>query len=99
MAGVVQRFRLSSRGAKALLRSPGVRADLQRRADAVKAACEGEWQQATADSHTPEPVRVVADTYTGTGRAGATVIAIHPSSLRIERDRRILGGAIDAARN
>jgi hypothetical protein len=99
MARVIERFRINSRGARALLRSPGVRAELQRRADSVKAVAEPQFQAATADSHVPDPVRVIADTYTGSSRAGATVIAIHPSSLRIERDRRILGGAIDAARN
>ncbi|MFH0243594.1 hypothetical protein ACGRHY_14470 [Streptomyces sp. HK10] len=93
------RFRLRSRGARALLRSDGVRADLQRRADQVRAVADPQFQEATADSHVSEPVRVIADTYTGAQRAGATVIAIHPSSLRIERERRILGGAIDAARD
>jgi len=94
----IERFRLNSRGAKALLRSDGVRAEFQRRADAVKAVAEPQWQAATADTGTAEPVRVIADTYSGSGRAGATVIAIHPASLRIEQDQRILGGAIDAAR-
>lgn len=95
----IERFRLNSRGAKALLRSDGVRAELQRRADAVRSVAEPQWQAATADSHVPEPVRVIADSYTGSGRAGATVIAIHPASLAIEQDQRILGGAIDAARD
>lgn len=99
MARVIERFKLNSRGARALLRSDGVRADLQRRAEAVKAVAEPQWEAATADIHTEEPVRVIADSYTGSGRAGATVIAIHPASLRIEQDRRILGGAIDAARD
>ena len=91
------RFHMRSAGARAILRSDGVRDDLQRRADAVKAVAEPQWLEATADDHVDGPVRVIADTYVGSSRAGATVIAIHPYSLRIERERRILGGAIDAA--
>lgn len=94
----IERFRLNRGAARALLRSAEVRAEMQRRADAVKAASESQWQEATAGT-APEPVRVVADTSTGSGRAFATVIAIHPASLRVERERRILGGAIDAARD
>ncbi|WP_049566877.1 hypothetical protein [Streptomyces sp. SBT349] len=95
----IERFRLNSRGAKALLRSDGVREDMQRRADAIKAVAEPQWQAATAGIGGLDPVRVIADTSVGSGRAFGTVIAIHPASLRIEQDRRILGGAIDAARN
>jgi hypothetical protein len=95
----IERFKLHSRGAQALLRSDGVRAELQRRADAVRAVAEPQWQAATAGIGGLDPVRVIADTSVGSGRAFATVIAIHPASLRIEQDRRILGGAIDAARD
>lgn len=95
----IERFKLSSRGAKALLRGDEVRGEMQRRADAVKAVAEPQWQSATAGIGGLDPVRVVADTSTGSGRAFATVIAIHPASLRIEQDRRILGGSVDAARD
>lgn len=95
---VIERFRLQSAGARALLKSTGVRADLQRRASAVAAVAEPQLVAATAHIHVTDPVLVVADTYIGDNRAGATVIAIHPASLRIEREHRVLGGALDAAR-
>lgn len=91
-------FRMNSRGARALLRSDGVRAHLQERADAVRAVAAPAFEEATSDIYTRDPVRVIADTSVGSGRAFATVIAVHPAALRIERERRILGGALDAAR-
>lgn len=80
-----EKFKISSPGARALLRSGGVRADLQRRAEAVRTAAQ---PQTDAD--------LTADSYIGKGRAGATVIGV---PMPIEQDRRILGGAIDAAGN
>lgn len=97
MAGVVERFRLNSRGAAALLKSPGVRADLERRARAVAGQAGPQFEQALADSHTPEPVRMIADSYTGRTRAGATAIAVHPGSLRVEREHGYFRGAMSAA--
>lgn len=91
-------FRMNSRGARALLRSDGVRDHMQRRADAVWAVAAPAFERATSSVWSRYPVRVVADTAVGSGRAFATVIAVHPASLRIERERRILGGALDAAR-
>ena len=85
----LERFVLNSPGVRAILRSPEVRADLHARALRVKAVVDAEL--ATLDAPYPG---VVADSYTGHGRAGATVLGV---PLPLERSRRILGGAIDAA--
>lgn len=79
----LQRFVIDSKGAKAVLRSEGVRADLQRRAEAVKTAAQGKTDR-----------ELIADSYVGRGRAGATVIGVSESE---ETRERILGSAIDAA--
>ncbi|MEU2180111.1 hypothetical protein [Streptomyces thermolilacinus] len=89
---------MNSRGARALLRSAEVRDDLQRRADAVKAVAAPAYERATSDIWTRYPVKVIADTSVGANRAFATVVVVHPAALRIEREHRILGGALDAAR-
>lgn len=80
-----EKFKISSPGARALMRSDGVRADLQRRAENVSRAAEAS-----------SGIMLTADTYIGKNRAGATVIGV---PMPIEQDRRILGGAIDAAGN
>lgn len=77
------RFKIRSAGAKELLRSDRVRGDLERRAGKVRAAAAG-----STDAH------LIADSYTGRGRAGATVIGV---PMRQEVKERILGRAIDAA--
>lgn len=89
------RFEHSSAGYLEVMKSGGVEQDLQRRADRVKGAAEPQYSG--EDTHGTTPVEVIADTYVGKARSGATVIAIHPRSLAIEMERRILGGAIDAA--
>ncbi|MDX3555284.1 hypothetical protein PV729_26555 [Streptomyces europaeiscabiei] len=99
MAGTIERFRIKSRGAEALLKSPGVRADLERRAQAVAGQAGPLFEQALAQSGTPEPVRMVADSYTGRTRAGATAIAVHPGSLRVEREHGYFRAAMSAAAN
>lgn len=78
-----EKFKISSVGARALLRSPGVQGDMQRRADAVLRA---------AQPHTDAELTAAA--VVGRGRAGATVFGV---PMREETTRRILGGAIDAA--
>lgn len=80
----LERFVLNSSGAREILRSSGVRADLESRARRVKAA---------AQPHTDRDL--IADSYTGRNRAGATVIG---TSITEETERRTLGSAIDAAR-
>jgi hypothetical protein len=97
MAQVIESFRINSRGAEALLKSVGVRADLLRRARAVADWAGPYFEQALADSHLPEPVRIIADTYEGRTRVGATVIAVHPMSLRVEMDHGYFRGAMSAA--
>ena len=82
-------FRMISRGAKALLTSEKVRADLHTRAERVKQSADA--QLAQLDS--PYPPVTVGST-TGTNRAGAVVGGV---PMPLERSRRILGGAIDAA--
>lgn len=93
----IERFQINSRGAQALLKSDEVRADLLRRAQAVADWAGPYFEQALADSGTPEPVRIIADTYVGRSRAGATAIAVHPGSLRIEQDHGYFRGAMSAA--
>ncbi|MDH2392316.1 hypothetical protein QCN29_26775 [Streptomyces sp. HNM0663] len=97
MARAVERFQISSRGADKLLKSDGVRADLQRRAQAIVDWAGPYFEQALADSHAPEPVRMVADSYIGRTRAGATAIAVHPGSLRVEQEHAYFRGAMSAA--
>lgn len=97
MTRVIESFRLNSRGAAALLKSDGVRADLQRRAQAVADQAGPSFERALADSGTPEPVRIIADSYVGRTRAGATAIAVHPGSLRVEREHGYFRSAMSAA--
>jgi hypothetical protein len=99
MASVVRQFRINSPGAAELLKSNGVRNDLLRRAVAVANWARPYYEQALADSHTDTPVRVVADTYIGRSRAGATVVAVHPRSLGVERQHGYFRGALSAARD
>lgn len=73
-------------GYRAVLRSDPVRSMLQRKADAVRQAAAGQ---------VPPDVYLLADTTVGINRAGATVIGV---PMRLERERRVLGSAIDAAR-
>lgn len=78
-----EKFKLNSAGAKALLRSDGVRQDMTRRANAVLAAAQPQTD-----------AELTADSVIGSGRAGASVFGV---PMREEQDRRVLGGAIDAA--
>lgn len=97
MPQVVERFRINSRGAENLLKSAGVAADLLRRAEAVRDWAGPYFEQALAHSGTAEPVRMIADTYVGRSRAGATAIAVHPQSLRVEQQHGYFRGAMSAA--
>lgn len=83
------RFNLHRRGAVALMRSDGVRNDLEARARRVKAQADAEL----AGLDAPYPA-TVADTTVGATRAGATVLGV---PMPLERSRRILGQALDAA--
>jgi len=85
-------FRLNSRGMKALLRSDDVREDLERRADRVAQQVRGQVEGVLEHGEGG----IVADSYTGRGRVGATVIGV---PMEVEARDRVLGGAIDAARD
>lgn len=86
---VTVKFRMRSAGARALLTSPAVRAMLHAKALQVAAAAEPQLQRLDA----PYPSLDVSSS-SGTRRAAATVAGV---PLPLERSRRILGGAIDAA--
>lgn len=81
---MLESYRHNSRGMIDVLRSPGVRADLEARARRVLAAAQPNTS-----------ARLIADSYRGRIRAGATVIGV---PMREEASRRVLGSAIDAAR-
>lgn len=87
--GVVD-FRLTSAGTKDLLRSDGVRQDLQQRAERVAQRVRGTVRGVL--DHGEEGI--VADSYTGRNRVGATVIGV---PMEEETRTRALGSAIDAA--
>lgn len=97
MARTIESFRINSRGAEKLLKSNGVAADMLRRARAVADWAGPYFEQDLANSGTSEPVRMIADTYVGRTRAGATAIAVHPGSLRVEQERGYFRGAMSAA--
>jgi hypothetical protein len=84
------KFTHNRAGYREVMKSASMRADLQARADRVRA---------TAEALLPdEPGRdpyLLADTNVGRNRAGATIIGV---PMRLEVERRILGQAIDAAR-
>lgn len=88
---VFERFEHNWAGYRAILRSDGVRADLQRRADAVAQAARSRLPR----SYHGRNIRILADTTRGRNRAGATVIGV---PMRLEKALRILGSSIDAAR-
>lgn len=75
-------------GIKALLKSPGVQADLRARADRVAAVLRSEL----ADEENWE---IVSDVRVGPVRAGALVSGV---PMRIELEKRIMARAIEAAR-
>lgn len=84
-------FKINSSGIEALLKSDAVRADLQARADRVarlaRSRTEGLLEHGEGG--------IVADTYVGKTRAGATVIGV---PMRVEVKDRVLGSALDAAK-
>lgn len=93
------RYKPNRRGIRDLLGSTGVALDLLRRAEAVAVAA-----QAAYDADPPHTGRVEVEVDAHVGKPGrrayrarAAVIAQHPAALHIEDDRRVLGGAVDAA--
>jgi hypothetical protein len=89
MAGGLERFKLSSPGARRILRSGGVQSDLVRRAGRVWQAADDQLRSLEG----PYPT-LRTEATTGPGRAGVTITGV---PLPLEESRRILGGAIDAA--
>lgn len=94
------RFVRSSAGMVELLLSPAVKADLERRANAVREAAEsdGLWDQQVSGVPGDEtiPYRVRVERHGD--RNVAMVVGEHPASLAVEAKHRVLGHAIDAAR-
>jgi hypothetical protein len=86
-------FRHDSNGYRAVLRSAEVRADLQRRADNVARAARG---RLSGVGNEGSGVHLIADSFIGRNRAGATVIGM---PMRLERKYRILGSSVDAGRS
>ncbi|MFC4335211.1 hypothetical protein [Salininema proteolyticum] len=84
------RLRLRRRGMAALLKSDEVRSDLKRRADRVAETVRNRTEGVLDHGEGG----IVADTYTGRGRAGATVIGV---PMEVEERDHVLGSAIDAA--
>lgn len=84
----LERFVHNRAGYRAVLRSSGTASMLLAKAEAVRRAAEGQLPPDT-------DIYLLADTTVGQNRAGATVIGV---PMRLERDRRVLGSAIDAAR-
>ena len=94
------RVKMSSAGARALLRDPGVRADLHNRAERVRAAAAAaaprDDQPGRGDDvHFADSFRVVDTT---TDRAVARVVTVDPKGAIKEARFRTLTNALDAAR-
>jgi len=91
------RYRANSAGMDDLLTSVAVDAMLERRADNVAAVAQADY-----DARPPHTGRVEVDVVqagSDSDRSRVAVIARHPAALHLEADRRVLGGAIDAARH
>lgn len=94
------RFVRNSAGFREILLSPGVRADLERRANAVAQAAEsdGTWDQHVSGVPGDEtiPYRVTVEQHND--RNVAQVTGAHPAAAAVEAKHRVLGRNIDAAR-
>lgn len=87
-------YRHISAGMAATLRSQDVEAMLRRHAGSIAAAARAAYA-----SHPPHTGTVRVEIDSGRGRrANASVIAYHPAALPLEARHRILGAALDAAR-
>lgn len=94
------RFVRNSAGFEAILLSPGVQAELQRRADAVRQAAESDptWDQHVSgvpgDETIPYEVRVERHG----DRNVAQVVGRHPAAAAVEAKHGVLNRALDSAR-
>lgn len=80
-------FKYSSAGFIEIMKSPGVAADLERRANAVRSAVQARYQRPGWD--------IISNVQIGRTRARAIVSGVPE---RDERAHRIMGSALDAAR-
>ena len=88
------RVKISSAGARAVLSSAGVQADLDARAARIKAAADAMTPPARGASRNPD--HVVASG--GGSRARSAVIAANPHSIASNSRRNTLLKSIDAGR-
>lgn len=88
---------LNEAGLTEILRSREVLADLERRAERVAAAAAAVGVRVSGDPGADElPIKVTSRI--GSKRAVARVIVAHPAGLAVEAKHRLLGRAMDAAR-
>lgn len=80
------RIKINRKGAEAILKSEGVRADLERRARAIAAAAGGDTDDYEASS------------YVGVTRARASVVTATFEARKAEAEDRRLSSAIEAGR-
>lgn len=94
------RYQHNSRGMVDLLLSAGVKADLERRGQAVKQAAESDasWDQQVSGVPGDESIPYVVRTERHGDRNVVQVAGTHPAALAVEAKHRVLGRAIDAAR-
>lgn len=94
MARATVRIQIDYEGVGRLAKGDELRADLQRRAERVRAAA-----QAAAPEMTTGQIEVDATTRVGRDRVRGIVTAHHPGVLHAEARHRFMGRAIDAAGN
>jgi hypothetical protein len=90
------RIEIDPDGIGELLRSPEVRADLERRATAVAKAAQDRGILVDGEPG-KEALPIITGSGTGGGRARAFVRILHPSGLAVEAKHRLLVGSLDAA--
>lgn len=83
-----ERFKLTNRGAASLLKSEGVQSDLAERARRVEDVVSSQVTDL-------DDWEVFSDVQIGRTRAGALISGV---PMHVEAERRILAGALDAAR-
>jgi hypothetical protein len=90
-------YRANRAGMRDVIKSEGVDAMLGRRAQSVAQVAQSGYD--AAPPHSGQVDVDVVQEGSDSDRARVAVIARHPAALAIERDRRILGSAISAARS
>lgn len=93
----LERYRPNRRGMQDLANSEAIDAMLGGRAARVATAAQGAYD--AAPPHTGRVDVEVVQADSDSDRARVAVIARHPAALAIEGDRRVLGSALDAARD